>query len=75
MRDKPIRAGVLAVMLGTLALAGCSSVAELPFPKLGEIVPADGPSLSPEQRAAVIEDLKKEQQTHEAEATKAIETR
>ncbi len=75
MRDTSIRAGVLAVMLAVLALAGCSSVAELPFPKLGQIVPAEGPTLSPEERAAVIEELKKEQQTHAAEATKAIETR
>lgn len=75
MREKPIRSGVLAAMIATFALAGCSSVAELPYPNLSEIVPASGPSLSPEERAALIEDLKKEQQTHKESATKDIEAR
>jgi uncharacterized membrane protein len=66
---------MVAIIIATLGLAGCSSVAEMPYPKLSEIVPAAGPSLSKEERAALIEDLKKEQQTHKVEATKAIETR
>lgn len=75
MREKAIFSGILAGAFAALALGGCSSVAEMPYPKLSEIVPASGPSLSPEERAAMIEDLKKEQQTHKDAATKDIETR
>ncbi len=81
MRDKPTKSGVpasvgvMTIIIAAFALAGCSSVAEMPYPKLSEIVPASGPSLSKDERAAMIEDLKKEQQTHKIEATKTIETR
>jgi len=67
--------GMLAAAMVALALGGCSSVSELPYPKLSEIVPASGPTLSPEERAAMIEDLKKEQQTHKDAAAEDIEAR
>jgi len=75
MRDKSVLKGIAAVLLVCLALAGCSSVSEIPYPDLSEITPAKDPSLSEEERSAMIEDLKQEQATHKASATAAIENR
>lgn len=75
MRDKSLLTGAVAAVIAAMMLAGCSSVSEIPYPNLAEITPAEDPSLSPEERAAMIEDLKQDQQTHEAAATEAIEKR
>jgi len=75
MRDRSIIGGTVAAFVAALALAGCSSVADLPYPKLGEIVPAEDSSLSPEEKAAMIEDLKRDRKTHEAAASQDIESR
>ncbi len=74
MRDKSVVKGVAAAA-AALMLAGCSSVSEIPYPNLAEITPAEDPSLSEEERAAMIKDLKQDQQTHKATATAAIEKR
>ncbi|RIA47212.1 hypothetical protein [Dichotomicrobium thermohalophilum] len=75
MRDKSALKGAATAAIAVLMLAGCSSVSEIPYPELAEITPAEDPSLSPEERAAMIEDLKQDQQTHKAAATAAIEKR
>jgi outer membrane murein-binding lipoprotein Lpp len=75
MRDKSVLTGAVATVIAAMMLAGCSSVSEIPYPNLAEITRAEDPSLSPEERAAMIEDLKQDQQTHEAAATEAIEKR
>ncbi len=75
MRDKSIVASAIAAVMGALMLAGCSSVSEVPYPDLGEITAAEDPSLTPEERAAMIETLKRDQQTHKASTKAAIETR
>ncbi len=75
MRDKSVLKGAAAAVMAALMLAGCSSVSEIPYPNLAEVTPAGAPSLSPDQRAAMIEDLKQDQQTHKADATAAIEKR
>jgi len=67
--------GVAAAATAALMLAGCSSVGEIPYPDLTEITSAEDPSLSPDERSAMIEDLKQDQKTHKASATAAIEKR
>jgi len=75
MRDKSLFGGAAAALMAALTLGGCSSVAGIPYPKLGDIVRAEGPSLSAEERAAMIENLKHDQESHEASATETIESR
>jgi len=72
MRDKSLLAAFTAAIMALL-LVGCSSVTEAPYPNLGEITPAEDPSLSPEERATMIEELKQERQTHKASTSAAIE--
>ncbi len=67
--------GAIAALLATLLLGGCSSVADIPYPKLGDIVSVDQPTLSDEERAAMIADLQRDQENHKAAATADIETR
>ena len=67
--------GAIVALLATLMLGGCSSVSDIPYPKLSDIVPVDEPRLSAEERAAMIDDLQRDQQTHKAAATTDIETR
>jgi hypothetical protein len=75
MTHKSVVGGVLSVLVAAVALGGCSSVADLPYPKLSEIVPAEDPSLSPEEKAAMIEDLERDRNTHEDAASQDIESR
>jgi len=75
MRDDTVLKGAAAAAIAALMLGGCSSVSEIPYPDLADITSTEDPSLSPEERAAMIEDLKQDQQTHEASATAAIEKR
>lgn len=75
MRDKSVLKGAAAAAVAAGLLAGCSSVSEIPYPNLAEVTRAEDPGLSPEERTAMIEDLKQDQQTHKAAATAAIEER
>lgn len=75
MRDNTTLKGAIAALAAAFLLSGCSSVAEIPYPNLSEIVRGEAPSLSPEERAAMIEELKQEQQTHKAAAVEDIEKR
>ena len=67
--------GTAVAVIAACGLIGCSSVSEIPYPDLVDITPAEDPSLSPEERAAVIEDLEQDQKTHKASTTAAIENR
>ena len=75
MRDMSGAGGLMAALIGALAVSGCSSVAEMPYPDLSRIVSVEGPSLSEEERAAMIETLKHDQQTHKDQAAEDIEKR
>lgn len=74
MRDKSTVRGAFAALAAAALLAGCS-VSDLPYPKLSEIVPGKDASLSDEEKAAMIEELKKDQKTHKASAEADIEKR
>jgi len=67
--------GPAAALMAAFLVAGCSSVAELPYPKLSEVVRPEDPTLSKTERAELIEELQAEQKTHKAEAESEIETR
>jgi len=75
MSAKSVIAISVTAALSAAVLSGCSSVAEMPYPKLSDIVPAEGPSLSKEEKAAMIEELKQDQKTHKDAATADIESR
>ena len=64
-----------AALTAAFLAAGCSSVAELPYPKLSEVVRPEDPTLSKAERAALIEELESDQKTHKAEAETEIEKR
>ncbi|MFP3920173.1 MAG: hypothetical protein ACLFPA_09620 [Dichotomicrobium sp.] len=74
MRDNSIGRGAFAALAAAVLLAGCS-VSDLPYPKLGEIVRGEDASLSDEEKAAMIEELKNDQKRHRASAEADIEKR
>lgn len=74
MRDSSIVRGAFAALAAAVLLAGCG-VSDLPYPKLSEIVPGEDASLSDDEKAAMIEELKKDQKTHKTSAEADIEKR
>lgn len=60
---------------GALSLGGCSGMPELPYPKLAQIVKVNADTLSLEEQQKLIQQLKHEQETHETEAARKIESK
>ncbi len=71
LRSLKITAGVLCVVLPA-ALSGC---AETIYPQLPNVGTSIGTLLTPKEQEKTIKDLTSEQQSHGAEAAKAIEKR
>lgn len=62
------------VLAGSLAsLGGCTGLPELPYPKLAQIVKVKTETLTAEEQQKLIEELKREQKTHEESAVEQIE--
>jgi hypothetical protein len=71
LRGFRLTAGVLCVLVPA-ALSGC---AETIYPRLPDIGGSIGTLLTPSEQEKTIKDLTSEQQSHGADAAKAIEKR